>query len=154
MEPLIVLAITFVLLWVIFILPQQRRVRAHQALVASVQPGDQVILSAGIYGRIVDLGPEELTLEVAPGVELRVARQAVLRLIEDATGSGVVVGDAVDADADDADAGSSDIGATDAELSATGPSGETIDPLADAGADAPGAPDPDHRGPAAPGTNV
>lgn len=86
MEPLIVLAVTFLLLWVLFILPQQRRVRAHQAVVASLQPGDQVILSAGIYGRIVELGPEDLTIEVAPGVELRVARQAVLRLVEDATG--------------------------------------------------------------------
>jgi preprotein translocase subunit YajC len=85
MEPLIVLAITFVLLWLLFILPQQRRVRAHQALVDSVQPGDQVILSAGIFGRIVDIGPEEMTLEVAPGVVLRVARQAVLRRVEDAT---------------------------------------------------------------------
>ena len=87
MEPLIVLAVTFVLLWVLFILPQQRRVRAHQALVASVQPGDEVVLSAGIYGRIVDLGPEEMTLAVAPGVELRVARQAVLRRVEDTTGA-------------------------------------------------------------------
>jgi preprotein translocase subunit YajC len=87
MEPLIVLAVTFVLLWALFILPQQRRVRAHQALVASVQPGDEVVLSAGIYGRIVDLGPEEMTLAVAPGVELRVARQAVLRRVEDATGA-------------------------------------------------------------------
>jgi preprotein translocase subunit YajC len=87
MEPLIVLAVTFVLLWVLFILPQQRRVRAHQALVASVQPGDEVVLSAGIYGRIVDLGPEEMTLAVAPGVQLRVARQAVLRRVEDATGA-------------------------------------------------------------------
>jgi len=85
MEPLIVLAITFVLLWLLFILPQQRRVRAHQALVDSVQAGDQVILSAGIVGRIVDIGPEEMTLEVAPGVVLRVARQAVLRRIVDAT---------------------------------------------------------------------
>jgi preprotein translocase subunit YajC len=88
MEPLIVLAVTFVLLWALFILPQQRRVRAHQALVASVQPGDEVVLSAGIYGRIVDLGPEDMTLAVAPGVELRVARQAVLRRVEDATGAG------------------------------------------------------------------
>lgn len=86
MEPLIVLAVTFVLLWLLFILPQQRRVRAHQALVDDVQPGDQVILSAGIFGRIVDLGPEEMTLEVAPGVVVRVARQAVLRRVEDVTG--------------------------------------------------------------------
>jgi preprotein translocase subunit YajC len=85
MEPLVVLAVTFLLLWVIFIRPQQRRVRAHQALVASVQPGDQVVLSAGIFGRIIETGPEEITLEVAPGVVLRVARQAVLRVVEDAT---------------------------------------------------------------------
>jgi preprotein translocase subunit YajC len=86
MEPLIVLAATFALLWVLFIRPQQRRVRGHQALVASLAPGDQVVLTAGIYGRILDLGPEDMTVEVAPGVELRVARHAVLRRVEDATG--------------------------------------------------------------------
>jgi preprotein translocase subunit YajC len=127
MEPLIVLAITFVLLWVIFILPQQRRVRAHQALVASVQPGDQVILSAGIYGRIVELGPEDMTLEIAPGVEVRVARQAVLRLVTDATGP-------------------------DAGDDALGPD-EGTQPAADAGAAPPDISDPDHPGPAAPGAN-
>jgi preprotein translocase subunit YajC len=158
MEPLIVLAVTFVLLWVLFILPQQRRVRAHQALVASIQPGDQVILSAGIYGRIVDLGPEEMTLEVAPGVELRVARQAVLRVVEDAT--------AIDTDAgathepDDTAAGATDepdataAGATD-EPDATA-SGATDEPdaAADAGTDVPGVSDPDNRGPAGPGPSV
>jgi preprotein translocase subunit YajC len=87
MTPLIILAVTFVLLWVLFILPQQRRVRAHQALVASVEPGDEVVLSAGIHGRIVDLGAEDMTLEVAPGVVLRVARQAILRRTEDALGA-------------------------------------------------------------------
>jgi preprotein translocase subunit YajC len=82
MEALIVLAVTFVLLWLFFILPQQRRVRAHSQLVASLREGDEVILTAGIYGRIVDIGAEDMTLEVAPGVELRVARQAVLRRVE------------------------------------------------------------------------
>jgi preprotein translocase subunit YajC len=86
MGALLVLAVTFVLLWVIFILPQQRRVRGHQALVASLDVGDEVVLTAGIYGRIVGIGPEHMTVEVAPGVELRIARQAVLRRVEDATG--------------------------------------------------------------------
>ena len=91
MQALIVLAATFVLLWVFFILPQQRRVRAHQQLVAGLGEGDEVVLSAGIHGRITELGAEDLLLEVAPGVELRVARQAVLRRVE-----------TVDADADPA----------------------------------------------------
>jgi preprotein translocase subunit YajC len=90
MEALIVLALTFGLLWVLFLLPQQRRVRAHQRLVASLEEGDEVILSAGIFGRISSLGPEELQLEVAPGVELRVARQAVLRRVEHAIDEHVV----------------------------------------------------------------
>jgi preprotein translocase subunit YajC len=82
MQALIVLAVTFALLWVFFILPQQRRVRAHQQLVAGLGEGDEVVLSAGIHGRITELGAEDLMLEVAPGVELRVARQAVLRRVE------------------------------------------------------------------------
>jgi preprotein translocase subunit YajC len=82
MQALIVLAVTFVLLWVFFILPQQRRVRAHQQLVAGLEAGDEVVLTAGIHGRITELGAEDLLLEVAPGVELRVARQAVLRRVE------------------------------------------------------------------------
>ncbi|MBN2623384.1 MAG: preprotein translocase subunit YajC [Acidimicrobiales bacterium] len=138
MEPLIVLAVTFVLLWVIFILPQQRRVRAHQALVASVQPGDQVVLSAGIYGRIVEVGPEDMTIEVAPGVELRVARQAVLRVVEDATAAPAAGHD------DAAGAPQHDVDGLD----------DAPEPTAGGGADAPDAPDPDDRGPAAPGPNV
>jgi preprotein translocase subunit YajC len=82
MQALIVLAVTFVLLWVLFILPQQRRVRAHQQLVAGLEEGAEVVLTAGIHGRITELGAEDLLLEVAPGVELRVARQAVLRRVE------------------------------------------------------------------------
>ncbi|HLM65370.1 MAG TPA: preprotein translocase subunit YajC [Acidimicrobiales bacterium] len=82
MEPLIVVAVTFVLCWLLFILPRQRQVRAHEALVQAVREGDEVVLSAGIYGRIVELGPERMRLEVAPGVEVWVARRAVLRRAE------------------------------------------------------------------------
>jgi preprotein translocase subunit YajC len=124
MEPLIILAVTFVLLWALFILPQQRRVRAHQALVASLKPGDQVVLTAGIHGRIVELGPEDMLLEVAPGVALRVARPAVLRRLEDRT--------AIDAAPREGD-------------------GAERPGEPDVGTDAPEGSDLDHRGPQAPG---
>jgi preprotein translocase subunit YajC len=84
MEALFVVAATFALLWVLFIRPRQRQVRAHQQLVASLEAGDEVILTAGIFGRIVAVQPEEVSIEVAPGVDLRVARQAVLRRVEPA----------------------------------------------------------------------
>ena len=142
MEPLIVLALTFALLWVLFIRPQQRRVRGHQALVATLEPGDTVVLTAGIYGRIVDLGPEDMTVEVAPGVELRVACQAVLRRVEDRT-------DDATGDLDEMAPGDPDAGG---------------DPAARRRRDRRGdrhrhrdrpravAPEPDDRGPAAPGS--
>jgi preprotein translocase subunit YajC len=79
MQALIVLTLSFGLLWVLFLLPQKRQVRAHQQLVADLDEGDDVILSAGIYGRITRLGADDMDVEVAPGIELRVARQAVLR---------------------------------------------------------------------------
>lgn len=143
MEPLIVLALTFALLWVLFIRPQQRRVRGHQALVATLEPGDTVVLTAGIYGRIVDLGPEDMTVEVAPGVELRVARQAVLRRVEDRTDD--ATGDFDEMAPGDPDAGGDpdapDAGGTGAE---TDTDTET--------AREPAAPEPDDRGPAAPGS--
>jgi preprotein translocase subunit YajC len=158
MEPLFILAVTFALLWVLFILPQQRRVRAHQALVASVQPGDQVILSAGIYGRIIDLGPEDLTLEVAPGVVIRVARQAVLRLVEDATGEpGEPAGAAPAPGEVDVETGEAVPPRQDATAEpgdAVAAPGDETPPAADDGAPGPDVPDPDNRGPAAPGPNV
>jgi preprotein translocase subunit YajC len=104
MQALIVLTLSFGLLWVLFLLPQKRQMREHQQLVASLNEGDEVILSAGIHGRITELGAEELLLEVAPGVELRVARQAVLRRVELAVPS--------------ADPGAPDETAADAEIDA------------------------------------
>lgn len=87
---LVILVITFALMWVLFILPQQRRVKAHQALVRSVGVGDEIVTAGGVYGRITSLDDETVRLEVAPGVELLIARGAVSRKIEpelpDATG--------------------------------------------------------------------
>ena len=113
MEPLIVFAVPLALLWALFIYPQQRRVRAHHQLVASLAEGDEVVLSAGIFGRIVRLGADELTLEVTPGVELRVARQAVLRRADATDGAagdaaaevttGAAAADAVEDSADEGD---------------------------------------------------
>jgi len=83
MTPFLLLAVTFLLMWVLFILPQQRRVRAHQALVAQLGAGDEVMLTSGIHGRITALDDQVVHLEVAPGVVLRVARGAVARRVGD-----------------------------------------------------------------------
>lgn len=79
MGPLLVLVISLGAMWLLFILPQQRRVRAHQAVVARLELGDEVMTTAGLYGTIADLDDEVVHLEVAPGTVIRVARGAVGR---------------------------------------------------------------------------
>lgn len=84
MGPLLVLVISLGAMWLLFILPQQRRVRAHQAVVARLQVGDEVMTTAGIYGTVTELDDEVVHLAVAPGTVIRVARGAVgRRLVED-----------------------------------------------------------------------
>lgn len=83
MGPLVVLAVTFLLMWVLFILPQQRRVRAHQALVARLAVGDEVMTTSGFYGRIVGIDDGDLRVELAPGTVVRVARGAVARRLSE-----------------------------------------------------------------------
>ena len=81
MGPLLALLITFGLMWVLLILPQQRRMRQHQAVIASLEVGDEVVTAGGVYGTITSVDEETLAVEVAPGVVLRVLRNAVSQRI-------------------------------------------------------------------------
>ncbi len=81
MGPLLALLITFALMWVLLILPQQRRMKQHQAIVASLQPGDEVVTAGGVYGTITSVDEDTLAVEVAPGVVLRILRSAVSQRI-------------------------------------------------------------------------
>ena len=78
--PLLLLAMYFLV-----IRPQQQRIRAQQALVSALEEGDEVVSSAGIYGRILELNEETAILEVADGVELKIARGAIARRLEPST---------------------------------------------------------------------
>ncbi|MCD9622632.1 preprotein translocase subunit YajC [Rhabdothermincola salaria] len=73
----ILLIVLFVLAWVVLILPKQRELKRHNALVASLEVGDEVMSGAGIYGTITEIDGDVVHLEVAPGLELKVARRAV-----------------------------------------------------------------------------
>ena len=68
--------------YVLLIRPQRRNMAAHQALMASLQEGDDVMTMGGIYGRIQKLDDEIVVLEVSPGTSFRVARSAISRKVE------------------------------------------------------------------------
>ena len=91
---LIFLPLMFLVLWAIVILPQQRRMRAHQALVSVLQEGDEVMTTSGILGTITAIDDEVLHLEVAPGIRLRIVRAAIARRMNDLEPEPPVDGDA------------------------------------------------------------
>ncbi|MEY2469953.1 MAG: preprotein translocase subunit YajC [Actinomycetota bacterium] len=57
--------------------PQQRRVRAHSDLVASVAVGDEVVTAGGIVGIVTGMNDRDFDVEVAKGVVLRIVRGAI-----------------------------------------------------------------------------
>lgn len=90
-------------MWVVVVLPQQRRQRAHQRLVSSLEVGQEVMTTAGVYGTIRSLEGDVARLEVAEGVEIRIARRAILRPVLEAPvddGPDGEVGDLLGAAAD------------------------------------------------------
>lgn len=69
--------VPLVLLWVLLVRPQQQRMRQAQAMVASLEVGDEVVTAGGIYGTIIDADDTSLGVEIAPGVVVRVSRAAI-----------------------------------------------------------------------------
>ena len=56
---------------------QRKRQREVAALHAALEVGDQVVTSSGLFGTIAALDAATVTLDVAPGVQLRFDRRAV-----------------------------------------------------------------------------
>jgi preprotein translocase subunit YajC len=80
---LIILVAMFALLWVVFIMPQRKRLTAQRELHASLAPGDEVLTVGGLLGRIRSIDEDDvLHVEIAPGTTVRVARQGVATVIQ------------------------------------------------------------------------
>ena len=70
----------------LLIRPQRSRQRAQQTLLASLEVGDEVMTTGGMYGTIVEIDDDEgtVTVEIAPGTRVRMVRQGIAqRFVED-----------------------------------------------------------------------
>jgi preprotein translocase subunit YajC len=75
--PLIFLAAILAVFWFLLIRPQRQRQAAHRSLLADLGPGDEVVTAGGILGTVRSIADDHVRLEVAPGTEIRVAKEAV-----------------------------------------------------------------------------
>ena len=64
----------FVIFYLLMIRPQQRRVKDHQAAIAAVKKGDEILTGGGIRGKVTKVGDEEAEVEIAQRVKIRVGK--------------------------------------------------------------------------------
>jgi preprotein translocase subunit YajC len=76
---LVSLGLMVVIFYFLLIRPQQRRARAQRDLVQSIDVGDEVVTVGGMFGTIRVLDDDSVTVEVAPGTEIRMLKSAILR---------------------------------------------------------------------------
>ena len=61
--------------------PQQKQRKQQQQMLSTLDVGDDVILESGIYGTVSDLDGATVFIMIADGVEIKVAKSNVARLI-------------------------------------------------------------------------
>jgi preprotein translocase subunit YajC len=86
MANLILLPLFFAVFYFLLIRPQQKRAKEHADLITSLEAGDDVLTTGGVYGTIVSIDGQIAELEIADGVVVRIQRSAVAELIEWDTG--------------------------------------------------------------------
>ena len=84
------LVLIFVVFYFLLIRPQQKKMKQHREMIASLKRGDRVLTSGGIIGTIVKVEEEEgvLLVEIAKDVRVRVARGTVSDLVSKPAGAG------------------------------------------------------------------
>jgi preprotein translocase subunit YajC len=72
----------FVVFYFLLIRPQQKRAKMHRETLAAIQRGDKIITGGGIMGTVTKvLNAEELAVEIAEGVKIKVARNLVAQVV-------------------------------------------------------------------------
>lgn len=79
---LLPLVLIFVVFYVLLIRPQQKKVKAHKMLVEALRRGDRVVTGGGLMGTVSKvIGDNELQVEIAEGVRVRVVRHTIQEVV-------------------------------------------------------------------------
>ena len=78
---LLLIVLVFVGFYFLMIRPQRRRQQQAQQQQRTLAPGSRVKTTAGMYATVVEVDGDDVILEVAPGVEVRYIRRAVMEVM-------------------------------------------------------------------------
>ena len=74
---LLPLVTVFIIFYVILYIPQRRRQKKHKSYIESIKIGDDVVTDSGIYGRVVSIKDETITLVLKKG-EFEILKSKIL----------------------------------------------------------------------------
>jgi preprotein translocase subunit YajC len=76
---LTVIALVFVLFWVLVALPQQRARKTQENIISELKVGEQVVTVGGLVGKLtqMDIDKDIAKIEIAPGLEVRIIPAAI-----------------------------------------------------------------------------
>ncbi len=69
------------ILWFLLIRPQQKEQQRHREMVKNLKKGDEVVTIGGLYGKVLFLNEEKVTLRVAENVKVDVERSKIARVL-------------------------------------------------------------------------
>jgi preprotein translocase subunit YajC len=79
----IFILVLLVLMWFMLIRPQRRRQLDAQRMVKSLEVGNEIVTSGGLYGTVTALVDDEVRVEIADGIEVRIAKRAVAGIVSE-----------------------------------------------------------------------
>jgi preprotein translocase subunit YajC len=77
--PFVLIVLVF---WFLVVRPARRQQQKLAATQSAMSVGSEVMLGSGIYGTVIAIDDETFELEVAPGTRMKVAKQAVVRVLD------------------------------------------------------------------------
>ena len=79
-SPLMMMLAIFLIFYFILIRPQQRQQKERKDMIANLKFGDTVLTTSGMYGKIIGVSDQTVTIEVADNIKIKFARDAVANL--------------------------------------------------------------------------
>jgi preprotein translocase subunit YajC len=79
----IFIIVILILMWFLLIRPQRRRQVESQRLLDSLSVGQEIVTAGGLYGTITELEEDEARVEIAEGIEVRVAKRAIAGVVSE-----------------------------------------------------------------------
>ena len=73
----LLIIVAFAFLYFVLVRPQKRRQTEQARLLGNLEVGDEVVTAGGIYGHVTQIDGDDLMVEIAPQLEVRVARRAI-----------------------------------------------------------------------------